>query len=89
MTTKKITLNELRNMVKQLIRENSNYKFNDANTEVAAQIEQYLDPVLRQQISSALTKAAQQENSPLKSAGAANIGLAIGWLAFDVVNKLK
>ena len=89
MATKKITLNELRTLVKQVIKENSNYKFNDANTEKAAQIETFLDPILRQTITNALIKAAQQENSPLRSAGSANIGLAVGWLVFDIVNKIK
>lgn len=89
-TTKKLIeqLEKLTNK-KVVLKENSNYKFNDANTEIASQIETFLDPILRQTITNALTKAAQQENSPLRSAGSANIGLAVGWLVFDIVNKMK
>lgn len=63
------------------------YKFDDANEEVAqdlrAKLKSAIESTLKSQLMGALNKIPE-----LKQAGAANIGLAVGLVAFDIVNNL-
>ena len=63
------------------------YKFNDANEELAQELRTKLKPAiestLKNQLTSALAKLPE-----LKQAGAANVGLAVGLIAFDIANNV-
>lgn len=61
---------------------NEGYKFNDANEDVAKEIQNKIKPAVESTLKKAITDLATK-NPKLK--GAANYGLGIGLLAYDIV----
>jgi hypothetical protein len=62
------------------------YKFDDASEEISQELVAKLKPIIENTLKSQLTGALAKVPE-LKQAGAANIGLAVGLIAFDIAKN--
>jgi len=80
---------ELKKLIREEVRKTlneSDYKFNDANTEKANDFRKRMASDIKTALKPALIKIAKA-NPDIR--GEANIGLAIGLIAFDLIQELS
>jgi hypothetical protein len=88
MTTKKITLNELRSLVKQIITEETDYVGNlgRANNQEVGKIIPLIQQLAGNDIKSIITKiSAQIQAGKMQDTDTRNIATAIGSIAFNAM----
>jgi hypothetical protein len=88
MATKKITLNELRSLVKEIINEQTDYTGNlgRANNEEVAKVIPLIQQLAGNDIKNIITKiTAQIQAGKMQDTDTRNIATAIGSIAFNVM----